>query len=511
MNVVGKIVTGGFEEVVIRQKEGQNIEIGDLLVVDNEESYTILQVFDLCYGSQFQEKMRTLMAGMKLEGHGSDLTFMDPALSNYLMAMCQSLVTVRDNKPASPKSLPEFFSDARSITDRDLDFIKRPEGPLHIGNIRSGSKETGVEVSLPGEEVLRHHVLIPASTGKGKSNLVKVMLYNSLDKDYCGFLVLDPHDEYYGRSSAGLSYHPDSDEKLVYYTPYNPPPGALSLRINLAGLCPWHLKDVINLTEAQIEASYTYYRKFKEDWIESLLKGKLKDENEKIKEATLFALQRKLEVHLDLEYKDDELICHGIFKESQGENTIRDICDAIEEAKTVVIDTSSLGNRMELMVGSIISQQLFSRYRKNKNRGRLDQKPVASIVIEEAPRVIGSNSVLQAGNVFESIAREGRKFKLGLIAITQLPSVIPKEILANMNTKIILGTEMHSERASIIESASQNLSKDDRNIASLDIGEAIITSPFTKFAIPVSIPEFEKIMEDKEENGQRRYPGLDIE
>jgi len=39
-------------------------------------------------------------------------------------------------------------------------------------------------------------------------------------------------------------------------------------------------------------------------------------------------------------------------------------------------------------------------------------------------------------NVFGKIAREGRKFQIGLIAITQLPSIIEREILANMNTKI---------------------------------------------------------------------------
>ena len=61
-----------------------------------------------------------------------------------------------------------------------------------------------------------------------------------------------------------------------------------------------------------------------------------------------------------------------------------------------------------------------------------------------------------------------------------------------MNTKIILGIEMEPERNAIIESASQDLSKDGRNIASLDIGEAVITSNFTKFAIPISIPLFDK-------------------
>ena len=99
------------------------------------------------------------------------------------------------------------------------------------------------------------------------------------------------------------------------------------------------------------------------------------------------------------------------------------------------------------------------------------------------------------GNIFSTIAREGRKFKVGLTAITQLTSIIPKTVLANMNTKIILGNELSSERSAIIDSASQDLSTDDQNIASLDKGEAIISSNFTKFAIPIQVPLFEDYIE----------------
>jgi len=69
--------------------------------------------------------------------------------------------------------------------------------------------------------------------------------------------------------------------------------------------------------------------------------------------------------------------------------------------------------------------------------------------------------------------------------------VIPKDVLTNINTKIILGNEMATERHAVIESAAQDLSDDDRAIASLDKGEAIISSIFTKFAVPVQIPLFD--------------------
>ena len=73
------------------------------------------------------------------------------------------------------------------------------------------------DIFLPGKEVFSHHVLIPASTGKGKSNLMSCILWDVAGKDYVGMLVLDPHDEYYGRTGLGLKDHPDKS-KIAYYT-----------------------------------------------------------------------------------------------------------------------------------------------------------------------------------------------------------------------------------------------------------------------------------------------------
>ena len=145
-----------------------------------------------------------------------------------------------------------------------------------------------------------------------------------------------------------------------------------------------------------------------------------------------------------------------------------------------------------------LATKLFEKYKFYKARGELPQKPVVSVIIEEAPRVIGEDVIeSRSDNIYSIIAKEGRKFKIGLTAITQLSSVIPKTILANMNTKIILGNEMKHERQAIIESASQDLSDDDRNIASLDKGEAIISSIFVPFAIPIKIPLFDELSENQ--------------
>jgi len=218
-----------------------------------------------------------------------------------------------------------------------------------------------------------------------------------------------------------------------------------------------------------------------------------------VKPITLQVIQRKFNSVLGVHIQNGELACRNkIFSTTAGATTIANIVRSLEAGKIVIIDTSRLTDKAELLVGSIIAGNIFWRYQNYKSEGILRDKPIVSVVIEEAPRVLGSESLASGDNVYSTIAREGRKFKIGIIAITQLTSLIPKEILANLNTKIILGNEMAAERRAVIDSACQDLSSDDRAIASLDIGEAIVSSTFTKFAVPVMIPKFEDLVEEKE-------------
>jgi DNA helicase HerA-like ATPase len=353
-----------------------------------------------------------------------------------------------------------------------------------------------VDVKLDGESFFTHHVLIPATTGRGKSNLVKVMLWSTLNHRRFGILVLDSHDEYYGRDSKGLKDHPKAKKNLVYYSS-DALVGTNTLVINLETLMPEHFEGIIQFTDAQDQAISTYHKDFKKNWIENIIRG---IEIGNVDKRTVKVLQRKLRVALGVSEKDGEIVCDNeVFSTTAGESTLKDIVRSLEEGRIVVIDTSRLGDEAELLIGSIIASEIFYQYRESKGKGKLKEKIPVSIVIEEAPRVLSAEKIEQGGNIYSTIAREGRKFKVGLVAITQLTSVIPRMILTNMNTKIILGNEMATERKAVIDSAAQDLSDEDRTIASLDKGEAIVSSIFTKFAVPIYTPLFENIPSEKDE------------
>jgi len=502
--IKGQVVSGDFSKIVMRVKAGENVELGELVVIDNQDEKFILQVYDLVYGSQISQQNLEMVAGMNLEE--GEFSIMDENLRNYHLAFLKPILNISDRSKTC-KKLPSFFSKVRDISREDLSFITTPRNPIFLGKLRSGSKELDFDVFLPGSEALSHHVLIPASTGKGKSNLMSCILWDVLDKNYAGMLVLDPHDEYYGRTGLGLKDHPSRD-KVSYYTPVNPPPGAKSFKINIGKLKPDHFQGAIGLSDPQRQCLHVYYKKFKTNWITSLLKEE-KIENVRFHEDTFAVVKRKLISLLGLEFENGLLSCQGIFDAVAGENTVAEICLDLEQGKMVIVDTSYFSGSLEILIGSLITTEIFDKYKYYKKIGHLNDKPVVSVVLEEAPRVLGKKVLEQGSNVFDSIAREGRKFKIGLIAITQLPSEIPKNILANMNTKIILGMEMNSERQAVIESSPQDLSQDNRNIASLDKGEALVTSTFTRFAVPVKVPLFsEFIKRSKKEEVERSYVGF---
>ena len=504
MSVCGQIVAGEVGKILIREKSGEKIELGDLLVVDDSEGYLIIQIYDLLYGSQIPRLAREQISGLKLEGLGSGLEFFEPQLRNYILAEGKAVLRVT-NEPRAPKVLPDFFGTVRHAEMKDLKFLSKPRNPIYLGKVRSGSKIVDVNVYLDGNEALVHHILVPSTTGRGKSNLVKVMLWSIIGQSGFGVLVLDAHDEYYGRSGKGLKDHPKAKGNVLYYS-INPLPGTSTLTVNVRTILPEHFEGIIQLTDAQEQAIRRYHTEFKEQWMENVLRG---TKIEGVSNITLAVLQRIINTRLSIQFKEDRIVCRNrVFSDTSGMATVKEIVDALEKGKVVVLDTSKIGDDGELLIGSMIASEIFSKYQNYKAEGSLTDKLPVSVVIEEAPRVLGTDILQLGDNIYSRIAREGRKFKVGLVAITQLTSVIPRDILTNINTKIILGNEMATERHAIIDSAAQDLADDDRTIASLDKGEAIVSSIFTKFAVPIQIPLFDKLVEERNPSNEKiEYSG----
>ena len=491
----GIVIGGEYGAILIRARNDVEIELGDLLVIDSENKSLLLQVYDLRFGSQISAESREFIAEIGLEIEGVQEFFSKGR--EYVIALAKEIATIdEDGGLISAKALPIMFSKVRGMTSTDLGFLSKPDNPLFLGHVRSGSKILDVEVYLDAVDLLSHHVLVPAMTGRGKSNLVKVMLWGvlGLKKGSFGCLVLDPHDEYYGKHGKGLKDHSLADELLVYYSPVVIPKGK-ELAISLDSIRPSHFEGIVSFSEEERDFIKRFYGQTGRNWISNIIR-----DNYDAPERRLFSsVKRKLETLLGIYLgQDNEIQCHSqVFKQENGLNTVQDIIDDLLAGKMVIIDTIRLIDEAELLIGSIITNTVFERYLCSRAEGSIEELPTIAIVLEEAPRALAGETIRTKGeSIYSLIAREGRKFKIGLVAITQLTSIIPKPILTNLSTKIILGNELKSETETLIESSSQDLSSEQHNIGSLDIGEAIITSIFTKFAVPIKIPYFDDYIKE---------------
>jgi DNA helicase HerA-like ATPase len=505
--IVGQIVSGGNTELIIREKKGVDLELGDLVAVEDGSRKYLYMVSALEYGSLVGEDRLFTSSGSMLEGTKPNVEIPEKDLRLFRKVHVSPLLEVREDGgkliPKSPRAIPLFLSKVRDITKEDFSFLKKPETEIFLGKIRSGTKVLDFDYHLKGEDVLSHHALISAQTGRGKSNLVKVMLWEAMKHNKFGILVMDVHNEYFGvGSSKGLRNHPNASRSLIQYSK-NPPTGQKRLVINLRALLPSDLTGILQLSEAQEGALDFYYREHEKNWIRELMTEDAAREKEYekkgIQAVTIRSLRRKLgnlfkirtQKESDLPYCQDDVFD----MESMGESTIKDIADLIEQGKVVLIDGSSISDDTGLIVTSAVMREIFYRYEYYKGEGTLNEKPQVGVVLEEAPRVLGES---YGGNIFGRITREGRKFRIGLIAVTQMVSIIPDDILANIGTKIIMGNEMAQERRKLIESAAQDLSAYDQLIAGLDKGEAIVSSIFSKFPVPIYTPLFEDLVKEAE-------------
>lgn len=112
------------------------------------------------------------------------------------------------------------------------------------------------------------------------------------------------------------------------------------------------------------------------------------------------------------------------------------IDDETKSNQLIIIDSSELSNDfLELLTG-VISRMIFDN-RKSKNGGDRIKQPI-HLILDEAHRYIKKDTeYILKENIFERIAREGRKFALYLLVSSQRPSELSSTVLSQCGNYII--------------------------------------------------------------------------
>jgi len=169
------------------------------------------------------------------------------------------------------------------------------------------------------------------------------------------------------------------------------------------------------------------------------------------------------------------------------------VLDDLAGGKVVLVDTSGLEAVEETLVASLLTRSLLDEraasYRND--RERFGQLPRTLVALEEAQRVLTRLEDAEF-NVFPRLAREGRKFNVGLCAVTQQPKLIDPELLSQFNTYFVLGLADERDRNTLKASSKQDLSDLGAEIQTLMPGEALVTNPEAPFALPARVHLYEE-------------------
>lgn len=102
----------------------------------------------------------------------------------------------------------------------------------------------------------------------------------------------------------------------------------------------------------------------------------------------------------------------------------------------ITIDSSEVGSDALELMTSVVSRMIFD-HRKSKLGENRQQRPI-HLILDEAHRYIKKDSsYIMRENIFEKIAREGRKYSLYLIISSQRPSELSQTVLSQCGNYIV--------------------------------------------------------------------------
>lgn len=494
----GRLFGRNVLEALFRAAPEEDLFLGELLVGEDEGTGRryLFRVVDVSYGTEHREPgWAERVAGTLLaddaRGESGAHTLHEQARRTYRLAECRCVgylappLTPGATRTVfrKPKSLPTQFSRVVSPTPEDFAFLSERMGDLPVGHLRSGETVVEFPVGIPGR-TLASHVGIFATTGMGKSNLLRVLAAGVMAANgRYGLLVIDPHGEH----RDALARHPWAAEALRTYSDRRLP-NTSTLRISLAELSVDDLRTAYEWSRPQEEALHELERHYsaalprrapatEEDngapapagvaapvgpsrreglaWLadfarlEDLAGFRDVELSARVALNTLQVVHRRARRIVDLPcISTDPAVSVG-----------RRVLDELLQGKVVLVDVSGLGGTEEVLVASYLTRRVLEEWQgaflSDPERHR--QLPVVAIALEEAQRVLSANKDRES-NVFPRVAREGRKFGVGLLAVTQQPKLLDDELLSQFNTFFVLGLADEKDRNILRSSAKQDLS-----------------------------------------------------
>ena len=303
-------------------------------------------------------------------------------------------------------------------------------------------------VKFPVESLVSRRSFVFARAGFGKSNLNKLLfskLYETTPyvekrggrKVPVGTVIFDPDGEYFwpdDKGRPGLCDVPALEDKLVVFTGRrNPSPFYQSfvaggIRLDIRRLRPSDVIAIALSPERQEQQNVRKLRGLSQDHWESLVNQIDVNGNATPLEdiCEILALDPKRQEVEALAARGNMTTIVRMLHDKSSQ-LMDMLVNALSEGKLCVIDVSQMRGGQSLVLSGLILRRIFDRNQQEFTEAEPKTIPTIAVV-EEAQSVLNENA--PAAEPYIAWVKEGRKYDLGALLITQQPGSIPVQILS---------------------------------------------------------------------------------
>ena len=328
------------------------------------------------------------------------------AEDNYIRGKVKILGDVNDDLrlPRTPV-LP-----GTEIKLADAEILKeifKVTNPIKLGTLVN---QSDVDVNVDANPILSRHLAILAMTGAGKSNTVSVLIDQLLSYNVPVF-VFDMHGEYRDAD------FPNGDVNVI------------KPKINPKYMAFYEIKKLVNIpSNAYVQERF--FRKAFKEAREQLEDGVAAENN-------FLQLMYNILENWSLEEGSDKKIVDVMNKIDDSMDRYSNLFDqytgniltSIKKAHVNVLDLSQVDEPVASVLVSHILRNSLKRSKQAANNG--DKKELLDnsvfYILEEAHILAPNKRDSDSKRWIQRVAREGRKFGLGLCLVSQSPKTVPDE------------------------------------------------------------------------------------
>ncbi len=447
------------------------LRVGEYVVTDTIEGKILSFVEKSVIRSDLMETAKNYIAAVEAskasESNPRDKSFVATARVLGLIDELKSGVVFMPSVPPMPGT-PVFEAPSDVLADI---FSRKGSNYSKIGNLLR-NKEINVSIDL--NKVASRHLAILATTGSGKSNLL-ALIAKRVSGVMGTMVIFDYHGEYSKLEFERISHVQSKINPRILESE------ELAELLDVYASAPRQRSLLSRVLTSEVKESENFW--------DSLIGELNRIANDETSDPEDARRARRL----------IEIINRALSR--KGRILDPDMGDPLDQIRPNYINIIDMAELTEAQASIIISyylsgiledRKLAQRLRMSGEGSRVRFSSPVIVAIEEAHAFLPAEANNEAVTVASKVAREGRKFGVSLIIVSQRPSRVNQDILSQMGSMAVMRLTQPKDQNYILETSELISEELVDYLPSLNVGEAILLGQWV--GLP-SIVKIEKVEE----------------